>query len=874
MGNATTHYWVSLARRGLCASLLLAGAGTAQTPFTDVSDQALPFAVTEPGAVRSQTAGDYDNDGWPDLFFSEGKRTGKYMHLLHNEADGRFAERTEVIRTDRTARNVGGGAIFADYDNDGDLDLFVPVGNFGTDRAAVNILLRNDRGTLVDVTLEAGLTDELPTDNAIWLDYDRDGYLDLYTGNLSCATPTRSVLDLTARNRLYRNQGDGTFADRTVEAGLDVPLVEPSESITCAGGSNGGILAGDFNNDGWPDLFIGVFLNPNRLFLNDGTGRFVDATTGEIASPGEAWSAAMGDIDNDGDLDINQIASGGGRIERSTILLNEGDALFLDVTEGVGLRDIAEGAGSHSILEDLDNDGDVDVVIDGARFYANNGDLTFSLATEATGHFFSHNLVDYNLDGFPDLWAEGLWRNEGNDNHWLRIELAGVQSNRNGIGARLLTTAGDLRQMREMSGGKGRQQNEMVAHFGLGSRTQVDSLEIRWPSGQVDLLTDIAADQKIRVFEGRSQYWTVQPTVWESDPPEVLMAGADIDFKATIRPALFEASAEIDRVVADLSDLGGPDAVPLTSSGDGTYELDIPFAVGTSGYRNVSIFIDQTTSLGSHWTQLSKSLAVFPAADLLILDDEVAGQWQVENTGGAEAPKLTTAGPVYTGELAGAFQVEAESFLGWNVVFQPAAPVQPLGYASLHFAFHPNAASGRSLRVSINEESMSLLGRNRVQGIEVDLEKQEWQTLEIPLDVFEFEGLIERIGFFGDLEGTFYLDDLRLVSAGSPPSTVVLEERTASLPESFALSQNYPNPFNSGTAIRFALPTGGPIDLSLYNLAGQKVTTLIKGRRQAGTYTAHWDGRDDRGRPLASGLYLYRLQTSTRTETRKLLLLR
>jgi len=166
---------------------------------------------------------------------------------------------------------------------------------------------------------------------------------------------------------------------------------------------------------------------------------------------------------------------------------------------------------------------------------------------------------------------------------------------------------------------------------------------------------------------------------------------------------------------------------------------------------------------------------------------------------------------------------------------------------------------------------------NLLEDHRVDLEKKVWQVVEIPLGVFKIDRPITSITFAGSFGGTFYLDDIRLVAATPPPSaTAVLEEHTATVPKSFTLGQNYPNPFNSNTTICFALPENQEVKLSIFNLAGQQVVTLVQGARQAGTYTVRWDGRDDDGRPLASGVYLYRLRTGSRqqVETRKLLLLR
>jgi hypothetical protein len=191
-------------------------------------------------------------------------------------------------------------------------------------------------------------------------------------------------------------------------------------------------------------------------------------------------------------------------------LLNLGDGQFLDATEGVGLAGLGNLDLYEARLADIDNDGDLDLMTGDPTFlFLNNGDGRFTETSENTGldqdGFWALSFGDYDGDGFLDLFTgTALYRNQGNDNHWLRVELVGTESNRNGIGAQLTATAGDLRQIREIYGGMGFSQDEGVAHFGLGQRTQVERLEIRWPSGQVDELEDIPADQKIRVFEGQA----------------------------------------------------------------------------------------------------------------------------------------------------------------------------------------------------------------------------------------------------------------------------------------------------------------------------------------------------------------------------------
>jgi enediyne biosynthesis protein E4 len=865
---------------GLChicfCFILLPGQGDAEDFFTRVG----PEKIISPSFNgRGFAFGDYDNDGWPDLFLAKGfllggMRLGDRLAFLHNQEGERFEYRTANIQADIPSVDMGGGSIFGDYDNDGDLDLYVPIGFWGA--RVMNMLLRNDRGIFRDVALDAGLTDTQITDNAIWLDYNRDGFVDIYAGNLMLSNQ---------RNILYQNNGDGTFTDVTEKVGLEVVFSEES------GGSNGGMAAGDFNGDGWPDLYVGVFRDRNRLFLSDGKGGFNESTSGDVSNPGDAFGVAAGDIDNDGDLDIFQAAGGGSQLERSILLLNLGEGQFLDVAEAVGLSPLSAEITLGAIFADIENDGDLDLVTASPHFlFLNDGGGLFEDQTVQSGiagdDYANLAVSDYNLDGFLDVYVSrignditGLYHNNGNTNHWLRVELVGVESNRSGIGARVVATSDDLSQMREISGGYGFKQNEMVAHFGLGERTQVDQLEIRWPSGQVDVLTDIPVDQKIRIIEGQGKYHAVRPTVWEYfDLPDSLVIGETVDLQAIVRPALFESDAEIIHVMADLSELGGPSELPLANQGDGTYALELSFPVeGVSGYSAISVMIDQRTSLGSHWTNLSKTIAVLPDRDQVVFAEGWGANWQAGKILIAEVD-FGGQTVVYEGQTA--MEVSAG---GLTIECLPVEPVNLVGYDTLRFAFHPGEVTAGfrpAFLVMINNDNnyrVKLLGGD-LEGIGVDLERKEWQVVEIPLEAFgSFGQVLKSISFTGNLRGTFYLDDIRLVAAEPPASiTAVLEQHSSRLPQSFSLDQNYPNPFNSDTVIHFALPEGTDVELAVYNLAGQQVMTLVQGAREAGTYSVRWDGRNDGGRTLASGVYLYRLRTDNgqQVEARKFLLLK
>ncbi|MEW6753110.1 MAG: CRTAC1 family protein, partial [Candidatus Latescibacterota bacterium] len=540
------------------AVLGLCGPAAGQPLFVDVTDSLCGGTSFQAVAVAW---GDYDSDGWVDLFVPQWRTSRTRLALWHNEAGRRLTDdavAAEAAASSPQENYAGFGSAFGDYDNDGDLDVHAPVGAAVSGWRGLNLLLRNDRGVLTNVNRAAGLTDSLPTADAIWLDYDRDGRLDLYTGNSAYFGG-----DPTVRNRLYRNQGDGTFADVTAALGLDVQL-HPD-----GGGSFGGLAAADLNDDGWPDLYVAVSLGANRLFLSDGQGGFRDATTDEISDEGVDNGVAVGDIDNDGDLDLFQAAGHNpaqtAKPYRSLLLLNLGAGEFVDLTGSAGLAGrLTETEANGASFGDLDNDGDLDLLVGWPHLlYLNDGTGFFTEETSRSDVVRSGRwgsaLSDYDRDGFLDVCVGGdsagepaqgfgVYRNQGNANHWLEVELTGVRSNRSGIGARVIAESGTLRQTREILGGTGNRQDEMMAHFGLGGRTTVDRLEVRWPSGQVDVLTAVPADQRIRVLEGESAYWRPQPATAEF--PDTVVAGGPIDFRLRVVPMRLDSEARITRVLA------------------------------------------------------------------------------------------------------------------------------------------------------------------------------------------------------------------------------------------------------------------------------------------------------------------------------------
>jgi len=261
---------------------------------------------------------------------------------------------------------------------------------------------------------------------------------------------------------------------------------------------------------------------------------------------------------------------------------------------------------------------------------------------------------------------------------------------------------------------------------------------------------------------------------------------------------------------------------------------------------------------------------IHPAEDAMIFTDQLASGWSQQGSGGVEVLPSVGA-PVLVGSAAGAYHVEKAGSIPWRLTL--AADEPQAFYEAVRFAFHPGTSepgSGALLNLAVRPGTgVKLLG----EGF-VDLAQRQWQTVEIPLAAFASAGPVESLVFFGNFPGTFYLDDVSLQSGAPPRDTAVRVEQGGSQPDALALQQNFPNPFNAETVIGFQLAHEDQIDLAVYNLAGQRVVELAGGLQASGTYRLLWDGRDDGGRDLASGLYFYRLIAGNRVQTRKLLLLR
>ena len=488
---------------------------TADSQFTNIASD---LKMDKVDGGRGSAWGDYDNDGDLDIV-----AVGTYQPhaLFRNNGDGTFAN--TAAQAGIADPRGGWGSLFADYDNDGYLDLYITRG--GWSGAAENTLYHNNGdGTFTDVTHTAGVSDPQSSFCAAWADYNNDGYIDLYVAD--------GVIGDGAANVLYRNNGDGTFTNTADVAGV----ADTGNSL--------GTTWGDYDKDGHIDLHVVNYGQSNVLYRNNGDGTFTDVTptTGMNLPVTDAFVTFFLDVDNDADLDIFISNSGSfqafiaGQItgaaphdsDRQVLYRNNGDGTFTDVTRESGLYHAFGAMGAN--FGDINSDGYLDIYLaTGApqmgrlerdALFRNNGDGTFTDATAALGlgnigkgHGVTFGDID--TDGDVDIyvpvggafigdqWHNLFYRNKGVGNNWLTLKLVGVKSNRDGIGAKVTLHIGDDVIYREVSGGCGfGSTNSLSLEIGLGTHTKIDTLEIVWPSGQVDTHRNLSVNQKLVVTEG------------------------------------------------------------------------------------------------------------------------------------------------------------------------------------------------------------------------------------------------------------------------------------------------------------------------------------------------------------------------------------
>ena len=529
----------------------------AQTPsgvhFTDITQQSGVRFVHNNGAFGKkylpETLGpgcafiDYDNDGYPDIIMVNGEdwpghpKSGKTTpKLYHNNGNGTF---TDVTAKAGLAISLYGlGVAVGDYDNDGYDDLFI------TALGQSHLFHNNHNGAFTDVTKQAGLwgPNELGT-SAAFFDYDRDGKLDLVVGNYvqwSVEGDLTCTLDGTHKSyctpesykgasvRLWHNLGNGRFEDATAKA----KLYDPTSKTL-------GIAVVDYNGDGWPDLLMANDTQPNKLYVNNGNGTFTEkgVQAGIAYSEDGVARAGMGidaaDYDRSGrpSVVISNFSN-----QMMSLYHNEGKGLFVDEAARSEMgRDSLLTLGFSCFFFDYDNDGWPDVFVANGHIEDDIERIQKRIKYRQAPHLFRNleghgfqevnaqmgtafdtprvargaAVADINNDGYLDLLMMTnsgpavLFRSDGGTNQSLRVKLVGTKSNRDGIGTVVRVTTGNEKQWQMLHSGGYLSQSELVLTFGLGKATKVNTVEIVWPSGQVDHLSNVDAGQTIVVEEGK-----------------------------------------------------------------------------------------------------------------------------------------------------------------------------------------------------------------------------------------------------------------------------------------------------------------------------------------------------------------------------------
>ncbi|OWK37771.1 CRTAC1 family protein [Fimbriiglobus ruber] len=472
---------------------------------------------------------DFDGDDLPDIVVSSFDPT-EAMVFYRNKGDGTFEDRTKEAGL---SNQIGGGlyCVQGDYNNDGHPDVYVCRGAWLLYPVRPSLLRNDGNGTFTDVTAEAGLLDPVNSISASWADYDNDGHLDLF------------VCNETGPCRLYRNRGNGTFEEVAGKAGV---------SGGPAGGWKG-VAWVDYDNDGYPDLFVNNMTTTAALFRNNRDGTFSNVTAKMgIDGPRQGFSCWAWDFDNDGYLDIfascydralGDVVKGltgqpHSRRYSNKLYRNLGGKKFQDVTKEAGLDVVMSPMGSN--FGDFDNDGYLDFYMGTGdpslfllvpnRMFKNVGGKRFAeiTGTSGTGHLQKGHAVacgDWDRNGTVDVFIEMggavngdkyhniLFQNPGQGNNWLSVKLVGKKSNRSAIGARIkVQTAGPqpLTVHRHVSSGSSFGANPLEQHVGLGKADRVAVLEVYWPtSGTTQVFRDVPVNRGIEVTEFATDYRTL-----------------------------------------------------------------------------------------------------------------------------------------------------------------------------------------------------------------------------------------------------------------------------------------------------------------------------------------------------------------------------
>ncbi len=760
---------------------------------------------------------DLNDDGKLDAYMSY--FTNSLSPYIQNEVgDFQLSTSQGIIPSGSNYSAIAWG----DYNNDGLEDIFI------TSMSNTPVLLKNlGYGNFIKILSNKVTADAATTLSCNWVDYDNDGYLDLFV----TASGTGFTPGSGNRNFLYKNNGDETFTKITDNA------ISTQNTFS----SNAGFA--DMDNDGDQDLFLTEWGKDNWLFENNGDGSFSKISGTEInVNSSISISCSWGDYDNDGYLDlfVGNGSTSNTVKQKSHLFHNNGDKTFTKVTTG----DIAEFEGCvwTSAWGDVDNDGDIDLYLgtiydNEEPLFINNGDGTFTFrhefavnttfdGTGITGASFG----DYDNDGALDLLTansqgEGpfIYHNNGNTNNWLNIKCIGTISNRSAIGARVKVKAtingNSVWQIREIHGVNGfRGLDDLRVHFGLGDATVVDSLIIIWPSGQTTSQTNVPVKQFL--------------TITEDVPTDYLKAGFRVDKLSGYSP-----------VVVKFNDISiSNQSQPITSwswdfNNDGTEDSDEqnPTFAFEASEDEIDFSITLTVSNGTNNNSFTREnyIHVIPgsfenlALNKLATASSIKKPYVVYNTDKAVDGKNTTRWASETPDSQW-LKIQLDDVIAVGKIILYWKTKYPTKYEIFYSA---DDQSWNSLQV---------------------IENSDGDYDEIIFSAVQAKYI--RINMYQCSNSTGY--ELYEFQVFKPGVTDIEHENNLS--ENFSLSQNYPNPFNPSTTIKYELPCECKVNLEIFDILGRRVAQLVNEVQSGGSKQSHWNANK-----LSGGVYFVRLIASS-----------
>ena len=487
--------------------LLMPNVGTSNVLFTDITINA---GINYSGRSEGICVFDYNNDGWDDILFTT--RNGNRLYLYENNTDMEFIDVTTETNLGLTFE--GRTPVAGDYDNDGDLDLFIGA------VVGESYLFQNDgSGSFQDVTSISGINVSGQVRGCSWVDYNADGYLDLYVGML------------LNTNKYFKNNGDGTFVD-------------VAQNIGAAGPIDSGVIMGlgfiDYDRDGDQDLYILQDNNLGNILLKyENFGQYIDVSMGtqtdlEVMGMG----VAFGDIDRDGLFDIYMT-----NLYENSLLLNNESGVFADISASSGSEDTPGSMGWGTFFFDANNDGWVDIYNNNESFFdnvpnsllINNGDSTFTEMGEETGtvlynNGFGSSFADFDHDGDMDMVLVGhpssigsinLLRNDSELQNWIILILSQAEQNKFAIGSTIELYHNNVCQLNFIGAGNGYcSQNTFEVHYGLGQELEIDSAIVYWPDGSAESFSDLIVNERNQLNRGLGN--TLLQSNYETTLPEMV----------------------------------------------------------------------------------------------------------------------------------------------------------------------------------------------------------------------------------------------------------------------------------------------------------------------------------------------------------------